>query len=278
MRAMAGPSITVHHLENSRSQRVLWLLEELEVPYEIVRYARDPRTLLAPTSLREVHPLGKSPVVAVGDEVLAESGAILEELVERFGAGRLGPPADAVARRRYRYWMHYAEGSLMPLLVMKLVFRRIGRAKMPFFARPIARGITAKVQDRWLDPQLRRHLDFVDVELGRSTWFAGDEIPPRGGHATRRHRRSLPPSPLRARAADPRAPRLPARARARRPLRTRLAPHQERDIDQWSISRECSPKGLSKRGRAHGSQDLSSPCDIDWFSCAGLGVQRLRPR
>ncbi len=173
---MAGPSITVHHLENSRSQRVLWLLEELEVPYEIVRYPRDPRTLLAPASLRAVHPLGKSPVVAVGDEVLAESGAILEELVERYGAGRLGPPADAAARRRYRYWMHYAEGSLMPLLVMKLVFRRIGRARMPFFARPIARGITAKVQDRWLDPQLRRHLDFVEVELGRSTWFAGDEL------------------------------------------------------------------------------------------------------
>jgi glutathione S-transferase len=168
--------ITVHHLENSRSQRVLWLLEELGLEYEVVRYERDPRTLLAPASLRAVHPLGKSPVITDGGDVLAESGAILEELVERHGAGRLGPPPRSTERTRYRYWMHYAEGSLMPLLVMKLVFSRIPRARMPFFVRPVARGISSKAQTRFVDPQLRRQLDFVEKELARSTWFAGDDL------------------------------------------------------------------------------------------------------
>ncbi len=154
-------SITVHHLENSRSQRVLWLLEELGLPYELVRYARDPKTLLAPASLRAVHPLGKSPVVTIDDQVLAESGAILEELLDRFGAGRLIPPHGSPERTRHRYWMHYAEGSLMPLLVMKLVVSRIPRARMPFFVRPVARGIARGLQDRFVEPQLRRHLDFV---------------------------------------------------------------------------------------------------------------------
>jgi glutathione S-transferase len=173
---MTQPTITVHHLENSRGQRVLWLLEELGLPYELIRYPRDPRTLLAPASLRAVHPLGKSPVVTIGSEVLAESGAILEELTERYGAGCLVPPQGSPERTRYRYWMHYAEGSLMPLLVMKLVVSRIPRGPMPFFIRPVARGIARAVQERYVGPQLRRQLDFIESELGRSPWFAGDDV------------------------------------------------------------------------------------------------------
>src|SRR5829696_6780450 len=133
--------ITVHHLNNSRSQRVLWLLEELALPYEIVRYERDPKTMLAPASLRAIHPLGKSPVITDGDATLAESGAIAEYLVERYGKGKLVPPIESPERLRYTYWMHFAEGSAMPPLVMKLVFDRVENSPMPFFAKPIARAI-----------------------------------------------------------------------------------------------------------------------------------------
>jgi len=166
--------ITVHHLDNSRSQRVLWLLEELEQPYEIVHYKRDPETMLAPPELRRVHPLGKSPVVVADGLVLAESGAILETLAERYGQGRLAPPAGSDEAVRYRYWLHYAEGSAMPPLLLKLVFDRIGRAKMPFFAKPIAKAIAAKAEAGFVGPQLKTHLDFMEAELGRGEWFAGD--------------------------------------------------------------------------------------------------------
>lgn len=165
--------ITVHHLNASRSQRVLWLLEELELPYEIVRYRRDPQTLLAPPELKEVHPLGKSPVVVVDGEVLAESGAIIETLVERFGAGRLAPPSGTPAFTRYRYWLHYAEGSAMPPLLLKLVLDRIAGAPMPFFVRPIARGIANKAVTGFVGPQLRLHLGYLEGELASHDWFAG---------------------------------------------------------------------------------------------------------
>jgi len=168
--------ITVHHLNNSRSQRVLWLLEELGVPYEIKRYQRDARTMLAPSALRKVHPLGKSPVITDGDLTIAESGAISEYLVERYGKGALAPPASAPAHRRYVYWMHYAEGSLMPLLVMKLIFSRIRSAPMPFFVKPVARLIVKNVSDGYLEPQIRLHLAYLEGELTKSTWFAGDEF------------------------------------------------------------------------------------------------------
>ena len=168
--------ITVHHLNNSRSQRVLWLLEELGVAYEIKHYKRDPKTMLAPRELRAVHPLGKSPVITDGDATLAESGAILEYLVERYGGGRFIPPAGSPERLRYRYWMHFAEGSAMPPLLMKLVFDQIERAPMPFFARPIARRIADATRRSFIEPQLRAQLDFMESELGRSTWFAGDDF------------------------------------------------------------------------------------------------------
>jgi len=165
--------ITVHHLNNSRSQRILWLLEELGLDYEIQRYERDPETMLAPASLQAVHPLGKSPVITDGDVTLAESGAIIEYLVDRYGDGRLVPPPGSADRLRYTYWMHYAEGSAMPPLLMKLVFDRIEEGPMPFFVKPIARAISHKVKSTFIQPNLTRHLDYLEAELGRNKWFAG---------------------------------------------------------------------------------------------------------
>ena len=165
--------ITVHHLNNSRSQRVLWLLEELELPYEIVKYERDPRTMLAPASLRAIHPLGKSPVITDGGATLAESGAILEYLVETYGKGALVPPRDSPGYRDYRYFMHYAEGSLMPFLVMKLVCNKV-QTDAPFLVRPIARTIAGTVSSRFLDPNIKSHLAFLGDHLAKHAWFAGD--------------------------------------------------------------------------------------------------------
>ncbi len=168
--------ITVHHLNNSRSQRVLWLLEELELPYEIQKYQRDAKTMLAPPELQKVHPLGKSPVISEGGTVVAESGAIIEYLLERHGQGRLVPAAGSPEALRFRYWMHFAEGSAMPPLLMKLIFERIKTTRMPFFAKPIARLIADRVLGTMVDPNLKRQLDFMEGELGKSTWFAGKEF------------------------------------------------------------------------------------------------------
>ena len=167
--------ITVHHLNNSRSQRVLWLLEELALPYEIVHYQRDTETMLAPPSLRAVHPLGKSPVVTTDDGLtLAESGAIVETLIERYGNGKLAPAAGSPEAVRYRYWLHYAEGSAMPPLLLKLMFDRVDKSNMPFFAKPIAKAIAQKAKTAFIMPNIKSHLDFMEGELGRSEWFAGD--------------------------------------------------------------------------------------------------------
>ena len=166
--------ITVHHLNNSRSQRILWLLEELGLPYEVVRYQRDPKTMLAPPELKKIHPLGKSPVVTVDGLTLAESGAIIETLVERYGDGRLAPPAGSAEAVRYRYWLHYAEGSAMPPLLLKLVFDRIAQARMPFFVRPVAQGIVDKAMAGFVGPQLKLHLNYMEGELQQRDWFAGD--------------------------------------------------------------------------------------------------------
>jgi glutathione S-transferase len=168
--------ITVHHLNHSRSQRVLWALEELGVAYEIERYERNPKTMLAPPALRQVHPLGKSPVIVDGAQTLAESGAILEYLVATYGKGALVPAADSPARLRYTYWMHYAEGSAMPPLLMKLVFDRIEHGPMPFFVKPFAKLIAGKAKSSFVMPQIRLHLDFMEAELGSSGWFAGDDF------------------------------------------------------------------------------------------------------
>jgi glutathione S-transferase len=165
--------LTVHHLNNSRSQRVLWLLEELGVPYEIVKYEREPKTSLAPESLQKIHPLGKSPVVTDGDLVIAESGLILEYLVEKYGAGKLGPKAGTPEHMRYRYYMHYSEGSLMPFLLLRLLFDRIA-TQAPFIVRPVAKAIRSKVEKQFVGPNLSRHVAFLDAELAKSPWFAGE--------------------------------------------------------------------------------------------------------
>lgn len=166
--------LIVHHLNNSRSQRVLWLLEELGVPYEIRLYQRDPKTMLAPPELRAIHPLGKSPVIEDGELRIAESGAIIEYLVERYGHGRLAPARDTPERLRFTYWLHYAEGSAMPPLLLKLVASRIATAPMPFFAKPIARKIAGQLQKAFVDPQLALHLAFIDDSLRATGWFVGD--------------------------------------------------------------------------------------------------------
>jgi glutathione S-transferase len=169
--------ITVHHLNNSRSQRVLWLLEELGVPYDIKKYQRDAKTMLAPPELVKVHPLGKSPVITDNGITVAESGAIVEYLLETYGAGRLVPAAGTEEARRFRYWLHFAEGTAMPPLLLKLIFDRIGSGQgMPFFAKPIAKGIAGKVKSLMVEPNLKRQLDFMESELARSEWFAGAEF------------------------------------------------------------------------------------------------------
>ena len=167
--------LTVHHLNNSRSQRVLWLLEECQ-PYDIHPYLRDGQTMLAPPELLTVHPLGKSPVLTDGERVVAETGAIVEYLLERHGQGQLLPAAGSDEALRYRYWLHFAEGSAMPPLLMKLVFDKVASAKMPFFVKPVARGIARQVMDRMVWPNLNRQLDFMESELAQRDWFAGSRI------------------------------------------------------------------------------------------------------
>jgi len=171
-----GGMLVVHHLNNSRSQRVLWLLEELGVPYEVKRYERDPKTMLAPPELLSVHPLGKSPVIADGGVTVAESGAIIEYLVDRYGNGRLIPPVGSKERLRYTYWLHYAEGSVMPPLLLKLLFDRIATNPVPWPISAIARRIAGAVQSSFIAPNLKRHLDYLEAELGAHTWFAGEEF------------------------------------------------------------------------------------------------------
>ena len=165
--------LVVHHLENSRSQRVLWLLEELGLPYEIVHYKRDATTMLAPPELLAVHPLGKSPVITDGDTTVAETGAIVEYILAQYGDGRLLPAPGTPEALRYRYWLHFAEGSAMPPLLLTLIFDRIANAPMPFFIKPVARGISNKVMNLMVRPNLKRQLDYMESELGRSAWFAG---------------------------------------------------------------------------------------------------------
>lgn len=168
--------IIVHHLNHSRSQRILWFLEELGVPYQVQRYERDPHTLLAPPVLKKIHPLGKSPVIVDGDLTLAESGAIIEYLQEAYDAQGMFMPTDFHARQQYRYWLHYAEGSLMPLLVMKLVFSRLGQPPIPWLLRPVAGAIGKGVQREYLDKQIAPHCEYLEQHLNKGSWFVGNDF------------------------------------------------------------------------------------------------------
>jgi len=213
--------LTVHHLETSRSQRVLWLLEELGVPYELKTYRRNTATRLAPPELKQVHPLGKSPVITDDGAVIAESGAIIEYLVEKYGhqgAGELAhlqPAAGTPEYRQCRYWMHYAEGSLMNWLVMKLVFSTLPKQPMPFFVRPVARALCGKVQAQLIDPNLAVASTFIDQHLARHRWFAGADL------SMADFQMSFPVEALLSRAPD--AARLPHLVDYRERMRARPA-------------------------------------------------------
>jgi glutathione S-transferase len=166
--------LTVHHLNNSRSQRVLWLLEELGIPYEIVRYQRQ-SNMLAPPELRAIHPLGKSPVITDNGNIIAESGAITEYLVATYGNGRLIPPPNTPERLRYSYWLHYAEGSAMPPLLLKLLFTLMPK-RAPGLLRPLVRKVANQALITLVNPQLKQHMAFWENELAKSEWFAGHEL------------------------------------------------------------------------------------------------------
>ena len=164
--------ITVHHLENSRSLRILWMLEELELAYEIKPYKRLP-TMQAPPELKAVHPLGKSPAITDGGVTMAESGAIIEYLVQKYGNGRFVPPLGSAEWRRYTYFMHYAEGSLMPVLLLKLLFSRIIPSRVPALLRPVGRLICDGADRNLISPQLATNFAFLESELADRDWFAG---------------------------------------------------------------------------------------------------------
>lgn len=167
--------LTVHHLNNSRSQRILWLLDELAIPYDVKRYERDANTMLAPPELRAIHPLGKSPVITDGTHTIAETGAIVDYIINTYGEGRLIPPANSEDRLRYTYWVHFAEGSAMPPLVMTLVFNAVA-TRAPFFIRPIAKSISDNVQKNFLRPNIDAQLALMENELTKSPWFAGSDF------------------------------------------------------------------------------------------------------
>lgn len=166
--------LTVHHLNNSRSQRVLWLLEELGVSYEIVRYQRQ-SNMLAPPELRAIHPLGKSPVITDNGNTVAESGAIIQYIVDTYGNGRLMPAEQTPERLRFTYWLHYAEGSAMPPLLLKLIFGMMPK-RAPLLLRSLVNAISSQALDTMVNPQLRTHMAFWESELGKSEWFAGSEF------------------------------------------------------------------------------------------------------
>ena len=167
--------ITVHHLNQSRSQRVLWALEELSLPYQIVRYQRD-KTMMAPATLRKIHPLGKSPVLEDNGLILAESGAILEYLQETYDPGGQMKPQERELKLQYRFWLHYAEGSLMPLLLMKLVFASLGKPPVPFGLRTLGKVLGQGVEKAYLNRQLETHARFLESSLEKHRWFAGDHL------------------------------------------------------------------------------------------------------
>lgn len=168
--------ITVHHLENSRSQRILWLLEELQLDYDIVCYQRDPNTAAAPEALKKIHPLGKSPVITDEGKTIAESGAIIEYLLDQYDTQSRLRPTSGEALLDYRFWLHFAEGSLMPLLVMKLVMMKVPHNPMPFFAKPFAKGLSNKVQENFISPRLSTQLAFIETSLAQRPWFTGEHL------------------------------------------------------------------------------------------------------
>ena len=165
--------LTVHHLNQSRSQRVLWALEELNLPYQIVRYQRG-ADMLAPDSLKKIHPLGKSPIVENDGHVIAESGAILEYLQEIGDPESRFKPQDIEGKLQYRFWLHYAEGSLMSLMMIKLVLQMLGKSPVPLGLRTVGKVLGTGVQKAWLNNQIATHAGFIESHLAKTPWFAGE--------------------------------------------------------------------------------------------------------
>jgi len=172
--------LTVHHLNNSRSQRILWLLEELEVDYPLVKYARDAKTNLAPESMKAIHPLGKLPVITDsfnGDDiVIAESGAIIDYLANRYGDGQLIPERHSKAYLDYNYWLHFAEGSLMSMLIVKMMFDRVRVAPLPFFLKPVARKIADGAMAAYPGPNIKSMMIMLEQHLSENEWFVADRL------------------------------------------------------------------------------------------------------
>ncbi|REG81425.1 glutathione S-transferase [Marinomonas pollencensis] len=168
--------ITLHHLEKSRSQRILWLLEELGLEYRVILYERDPKTMAAPESLADQHPLAKAPILTDGTLTVAESGAIIEYLIDQYDSEARLRPTQGQALLDYRYWLHFAEGSLMPLLVMKLVLTKMANSPMPFFIKPVAKSISAKLQSAFVLPRLLPQLAFIEQTLAHQVWFTGASL------------------------------------------------------------------------------------------------------
>jgi glutathione S-transferase len=167
-------TIVVHHLDHSRSHRILWLLEELGLPYALKVYQRD-KALRAPPTLRAVHPLGHAPVLEIDGVVFAESGAIIETVVERFGTGSgLRPEPSASAFIQWRYFMHYAEGSLMPPLLVGLITGRLRTAPLPFFVKPILKGVADQVDAAYTRGEIDNHTAFLEGHLASRAYFCGD--------------------------------------------------------------------------------------------------------
>ncbi|WOI37382.1 glutathione S-transferase [Alteromonas sp. CI.11.F.A3] len=168
--------LTLHHLNNSRSQRILWLLEELGVDYNIEHYQRDSTTNLAPDSLRAVHPLGRSPVLTTPDGAIAESGAIVEYLVRKYGQTSFTSPESGENLQQYLFWLHFAEGSLMPPLVARLVLEKARqKGAKPFFIKPITNKLIDGILNAYYGPNLAQSLRYVESYLAHHTWFAGEQ-------------------------------------------------------------------------------------------------------
>ena len=169
--------ITLHHLNNSRSQRIIWLLEELKLEFVIEFHKRDSKTYLAGDSLKAIHALGKSPVISDDQTgmTLAESGAIIEYLVQTYGK-HLMPEQGSQAYWQYLYWLHFSEGSLMPPMVMNLVLSKMKDSPMPFFVKPIAKTIANQIVKQFSGPNIKRSLEFIEDHLSKNTWFCGDQL------------------------------------------------------------------------------------------------------
>jgi glutathione S-transferase len=170
-----GPHIILHHLESSRSQRILWLLHEMGLKYELKEYKRDPETHLAPPELKKIHPLGKSPLLEINGVVYAESAHIVQHLISKYGGGKFAPEPNTPEEERYNYWLHFAEGSAMPPLVMKLVFDVL-QQKAPWIVKPIVSKMASEVNKAFLGPNLKANFEYMESELSKTKWFAGAEL------------------------------------------------------------------------------------------------------